>query len=203
MRSIPPEAWGVVLILVAVLAGLGIYSDLAGPAGRAVRAGSADLVGLDRVLLPVVFAVAGAGLLWHRHPPDRDDIEMRLRVGFVRLASGSVLLVAATCGLLDLAGTPRHLAVGAVLPMARAAGGLVGAGVGMPLRAALSGPGAATVLVAAGLLALLAVTGTSLRTASRWVVSGARLLARVAGGATRRLRDFAAALDLDDEPVQG
>ncbi len=192
-----------VLILVAVLAGLGIYSDLAGPAGRAVRAGSADLVGLDRVLLPVVFAVAGAGLLWHRHPPDRDDIEMRLRVGFVRLASGSVLLVAATCGLLDLAGTPRHLAVGAVLPMARAAGGLVGAGVGMPLRAALSGPGAATVLVAAGLLALLAVTGTSLRTASRWVVSGARLLARVAGGATRRLRDFAAALDLDDEPVQG
>jgi len=199
LRQVPAEAWGGLALLLAVLAGLGIYSDLAGPFGRGVRTGSADLLGLARVLLPPALAVAGAGLVVRHHPPEDGDNEVRSRPGTARLAGGSVLLVVAVCGLLDLARVPSRLAGRPLLSTVRPAGGLLGAGVGDPLRAGLSAAGAGVVLVAIGLLALLVLTATPLRQAAGWVVAAARLLLRGAIQSLRAARDVLVASDGDGE----
>ena len=202
LRQVPAEAWGGLLLLLAVLAGLGIYSDLAGPFGRGVRTGSADLLGLARVLLPPALAVAGAGLVVRHHPPEADEDEVlprRSRPGTARLVGGSVLLLVAVCGLLDLASVASRLAGRPLLPTVRPAGGLLGAGVGDPLRAGLSAAGAGVVLAALGLLALLVLTATPLRQAAGWVVSAARLLARGTSQSLRAARDVLVAPDSDDD----
>ena len=52
------------VLVLAVLCGLSIYSDLAGPAGPALDHGAADLLGGARVLVPVALAYLG----WIIHP---------------------------------------------------------------------------------------------------------------------------------------
>ncbi len=198
----PPEAWGGLLLLLAVLTGLGTYSDLAGPFGRGVRTASADLLGLARVLLPPALAAAGAGLVLASHPPEEREGEVfppRHRPGAARAVGGSVLLLVAVCGLLDLARAPSRLAGRPLLATVRSAGGLLGIGVGDPLRAGLSAAGAGVVLAALGVLALLVLTSTPLRRAGGWVVSAVRLLARGAGRSLRAVRDALVEGDDDDE----
>ena len=46
------DLWGLAFLLLAVLAGLGIYAGVIGPAGHALRTGTADLFGLARYGLP-------------------------------------------------------------------------------------------------------------------------------------------------------
>ncbi|MST33323.1 DNA translocase FtsK [Acidimicrobiaceae bacterium USS-CC1] len=200
LRATPLEAWGGLLLVVAVLAGLGIYSDLAGPFGRDIRSLGADLLGLARVLLPVAVAAAGIGLI--RRPHLARDVGTRDRppLGAARLTGGSLLLLLAVCGLIDLARTPRHLDGRPLLAAIRPAGGLVGAGVGMPLRAALSGPGAAVVLVALGLLALLIVTATPLARAAGWGVSATRLVGRGVGQMVQAAREAVDYQDPEPDP---
>ncbi len=71
------EIWGVLAVLVGVLAGLGIYSApfgaaALGPAGTLTTKGLADLVGWGRVAVPFALVVAGVGLLRGRRlPPNR------------------------------------------------------------------------------------------------------------------------------------
>jgi len=54
---------GIVLIVVGVVAGMGVYADAGGPVGR----GTADLVGFvvgaARVIMPILFVVLGALLI--------------------------------------------------------------------------------------------------------------------------------------------
>ncbi len=180
-------------MLLGVLAGLGIYSDLAGPFGRGLRTGAADLLGLARVLLPPALAAVGAALVLHHHPPALDEGAetpyRRARPGAARLSGGSLLLVLAVCGLIDLARAPARLAGRSLLLAGRPAGGLVGVAVGDPLRAGLSAVGAGVVLVAAGLLALLVLTSTPLSRAAGWVVAGGRLVARGGRVSLRAARD--------------
>ena len=193
LGHVPPEAWGGVLLLLGVLAGLGIYSDLAGPFGRGLRTGAADLLGLARVLLPPALAAVGAALVLHHHPPAADEGAetpyQRARPGAARLGGGSLLLVLAVCGLIDLARAPARLAGRSLFLVGRPAGGLVGVAVGDPLRAGLSVVGAGVVLVAAGLLALLVLTSTPLSRAAGWVVAAGRLVARGGRETLRAARD--------------
>jgi S-DNA-T family DNA segregation ATPase FtsK/SpoIIIE len=144
---------GMVLIVVGVLAALGVYSDLAGPAGRVLKAGSGDLVGWARVLLPLALALVGGSL-----------VRARARKAPGRLALGCVLAVVATSGLVEeISGPTRWPAhVGAL----RDAGGLVGFGIGVPLRAGVGGWGAGLVLVALASIALLVLTATPVREAA-------------------------------------
>src|SRR5205807_5086120 len=39
------DVWGLVLVLVGLLAGLGVYADMAGPVGRGIRDGTGDVFG--------------------------------------------------------------------------------------------------------------------------------------------------------------
>ena len=151
------DVWGLVLIVAGLLAALGIFADLTGPAGRALRDASSAVLGWGRVLVPVALWAVGAVLVQDRPKPPpgakRDSLPVAMAIGFV-------LLTTAGCGLLHLARRGRG---GAGL---HDAGGYLGAAVAEPLRSGLAVWGAAIVLVTFGALALLILTRTPVRVAT-------------------------------------
>ncbi len=176
------DVWGVALVLLAVLGALGIWSDLAGPAGRMAKSASGDLVGRSRYLIPVAFAVLGGVLIsgehrpsWRSgHPAEPAPGEPHHRPS--RVALGLVVGLVALSGLFQNAwgppGWPRHLA------LLRGAGGVVGASIAIPLRSGLAVWGAALVLLALLAVAILVMTGTPARDAAGRVAYGLRSIAR-------------------------
>ncbi|MBV9663523.1 MAG: DNA translocase FtsK 4TM domain-containing protein, partial [Actinobacteria bacterium] len=150
------EVWGLVLIVAGVLAGLGIYADLTGPAGRFVHRMANDAFGGARVLVPLILAGIGAALVRGRG---------RSEPG--RVVIGCGFLLVSTAGLLDLAD--------------RKGGGL-GTIAGEPMRHLLATGGAAVVLGTALLIGVLVLTRTSLGNAVDAVADGTK----AAGRATKR-----------------
>ncbi|HVF75091.1 MAG TPA: DNA translocase FtsK 4TM domain-containing protein [Acidimicrobiales bacterium] len=150
------DVWGLILLVVGVLAALGIYADLTGPVGRMLRDGAAAVFGWGRLLVPVVLCGIGAVLVRGRL---RNAEPGRAAIGF------GFLVVAAT-GLLHLT---RN---GADEP--RDAGGFVGAGIAGPLTSILATWGAAIVLVTLLVIAVLVLTKTSVRAAVDLISSGVR-----------------------------
>jgi S-DNA-T family DNA segregation ATPase FtsK/SpoIIIE len=149
----------VALVALGLLAGLGIYADLAGPLGRGLDDAFGALVGVLRVLAPVALVVGGALLL--RGPRDADDPVGRRRTGIV---VGSALLVVAAAGLFHLAkGDPPF---GSSLQSFIDAGGYTGAAVANPIGGLLGQWGATLALVALGVIGLVVLTGVSVRTAA-------------------------------------
>ena len=138
------------------------------------------MAGLARVILPLVAVVAGVALLWDgggRAHRDRDD-EADPGTDPWRLAVGTVLGLLGICGLAELAkDTPRLSASHSL----RDAGGYVGAVVGRPLHAGLGTAGAAVLLVAVVLAAILIATGVPLASAARALAGAAAALGRTAG----------------------
>ena len=169
------DLWGVALVTVGVLAALAFYADSLNPAGHYARLAVGDLLGWGRFLVPPV--ALGVGLLLligHRH-----DTDARSAPEPARAVIGASLILLAAAGLAALAGgsPPLRASTGAL----SSAGGWVGALVGNPLRAAIGGFGAATVLVALLVVALVLLTGVSVRGAAggfmgaaRWAVATAR-----------------------------
>ena len=176
-RSIGRQAddvWGVALLVTGLLAALGIYADLAGPAGGALGSATGVTLGWARFLVPV--ALAGTGISLVRGRPRAEPS---------RAVLGSTLSIVACAGLGHLfGGTPRWDATTAEL---RTAGGWVGVAVGGPLRALLSPWGAALVLVSLGLVAILVLTRTPARAAADRVAVTTRAAARATAPAARRL----------------
>ncbi len=144
------DLWGLAFLLLAVLAGLGIYAGVIGPAGHALRTGTADLFGLARYGLPPGFAVLG-GYLILRHARSEPG----------RVAVGLALGLMAAAGLLCVL-TGRDTLHQPLAAMGRA-GGLLGAAEGVPLQAGLASWGAGLVFGAAGFVACLIVTATPVR----------------------------------------
>jgi DNA segregation ATPase FtsK/SpoIIIE, S-DNA-T family len=147
------DVWGVVFLVAAAIAGLGIYLDLTGPAGQALRHGAGDLFGWGRLLVPPCVAVVGAML-----------VRSRLRQDPARVALGCGFLLVGASGLLHLARGPAHWS-GDIGPLTNA-GGLLGAAVGAPLRDFLAPWGAAIILSALVALSVLILTATPVRAAS-------------------------------------
>ncbi|MGH9179876.1 MAG: DNA translocase FtsK 4TM domain-containing protein, partial [Acidimicrobiales bacterium] len=144
------DVWGLSLLVAGLLAALGIYADLAGPAGGALGSATGRLLGWARFLVPA--ALAGVGLSLVRGRP-------RAEPG--RAVVGSALALVAGAGLGHLlGGTPRWDAEG---PALRRAGGWLGVAVGGPLRALLSPWGAGLVLVSLAIVAVLVLTRTPAR----------------------------------------
>jgi S-DNA-T family DNA segregation ATPase FtsK/SpoIIIE len=159
-----------VLLTLGLVAALGIYADLTGPAGRALREATADAFGVGRLLVPV--ALCGVGGVLVRGRPWGEEP--------ARVAIGFVFTCVAAAGLLHLArGAPVW---GAPLSELRAAGGVLGMGVAEPLRALLAGWGAALVLASLLVVGLLVITKTSVRD----VGEVAATAVRAAAGAARR-----------------
>ncbi|MFM8862606.1 MAG: DNA translocase FtsK 4TM domain-containing protein, partial [Acidimicrobiia bacterium] len=161
------DVWGVACIALGLLLGLGVYVDLAGPLGRGLAEVAGLLVGDLRVILPVVLVVTGIVLL--RGP--REEVTER-RMTARRVAVGTVLGLLAIAGLLHLAqGRPEF---GAPRADFLAAGGYIGAALGVPLERALAVVGAALVLAALVVVALVVATGVTVRTAARRTADGMR-----------------------------
>ncbi len=127
------DVWGLFLVVVGLLCGLGIWFDLTGPFGRLVRSGTGSLVGAARGGLPIALIAIGWVLIrgaGYREP--------------VRHAIGWAFVGVAACGVLHVsAGAPALSEGRAAL---RPAGGYVGALVGGPLYAGAGKWGAAIVL---------------------------------------------------------
>ena len=165
MAAHASDVWGVVLVTVGVLAALAFYADSLNPAGHGARLGVGDLLGWGRFLVPPVAVAVGIVLLVRRG----EDGEGRAERDPARAVIGATLTLASAAGLAALAGGSPPL--GASTSELASAGGWVGAVVANPLRAALGGFGAATVLVAVVIVAMVLFTGVSIRTAARGIAS--------------------------------
>jgi DNA segregation ATPase FtsK/SpoIIIE, S-DNA-T family len=168
------DLWAVGLITLGVLLALALWGKQLGPIGHGVDSGLGLVAGWVRVLLPLVSFGAGLALLLDRAGIDEDDEEHEGADPW-RLAVGSVLGVLGICGLAELAkGAPAFSSSTAL----KDAGGYVGAAVGRPLHSGLGPAGAAVLLVAVILVAVLVATGVSLATAGRAFASAAKNVGR-------------------------
>ncbi|MFN8038909.1 MAG: DNA translocase FtsK 4TM domain-containing protein [Acidimicrobiales bacterium] len=151
------DAWGLLLLVLGVVAGLGIYVDLAGPVGRALANGAEGAVGYAAYLVPPALVVLG--LLLIRGPREGEP-----GVRSLRPIIGSAIVLVSVCGLLHIAGGRPQW--GADLSEFATAGGVLGAGVAGPLEKVLAVWGAAFVLFGLGALGLVVATGTTVRHAA-------------------------------------
>jgi S-DNA-T family DNA segregation ATPase FtsK/SpoIIIE len=166
-----------VFLVVAVVAGLGIYLDLTGPAGRAITTVTGDLFGWGRLLVPPILALVGVSL-----------VRGRLRPEPARAGLGCALLLLAVSGILHLARGPVRWSAGfGDVKRLRGAGGLVGAALGAPLRSLLAPWGAGVVLAAVIGVSILILTATPLRRAGARLSDGLRATGRGAARAARWL----------------
>jgi len=153
------DVWGIVLLLGAVISGLAIYLDAAGPVGRWLDAGARGGFGLVGWLVPVILLSLGAMLFMERGAGE---------VG--RFSTGVALTTLAV-----LAGA--HLTVDVPPPsdgldaIARG-GGAVGWLIAAPLQFALSRAGAWAVVVALLLLGVVLIARLDLRATIAGVGSG-------------------------------
>ena len=150
---------GLGLIGVALIAGAGLYADVAGPIGRAFAAGASGVAGLAGVLLPPVLVLVGIALL-----RDNDPVTGKGSLGRAHLAVGGTLLAVATTGLLHVGrGAPS---LGDGLDEWGSAGGLVGMAIGAPLVKVAATPGAVVVLVTLAVIAFFVITQIPVRVAA-------------------------------------
>ena len=121
------EFIGIGLIGLAVLLGLAVYVNLAGPLGRGIETLSGWLFGLGRYAVPVVLVSVGVSLL-----------RKGRSAGPFQLAIGWSLMSLSVLGLLQVARGAAEL--GDAADQVSDAGGWIGAFIGAPLEAMLERP---------------------------------------------------------------
>ncbi|MFP5377535.1 MAG: DNA translocase FtsK 4TM domain-containing protein [Acidimicrobiia bacterium] len=178
------DVWGVALLVGGLLAALGIYADLAGPAGGALGKATGLVLGWGRFVVPPALAWVGLTL-----------VQGRPRAEPGRAVVGAGLAVVACSGMGHLlGGAPRLDAGRAAL---RGAGGWLGVAVAGPLGALLSPWGAALVLGSAGGVAALVLTRTPARAAADRLGAAASWAGRGLAGVARRLANLGGRRGLD------
>ncbi len=145
------EFIGIGLIGLAVLLGLAVYVNLAGPLGRGIETLTGWLFGLGRYAVPVVLVSVGVSLL-----------RKGRSAGPFQLAIGWSLMSLSVLGLLQVARGPDDL--GDAADQVSDAGGWIGALIGAPLEAMLATAGAAVLLIVVFTGGALLVTRTSVKT---------------------------------------
>ncbi len=172
------DLWAVGLITLGVLLALALWGQQLGPVGHGTNTALASLAGWARILLPLVAVGAGCALLFDRRPRDEEEAEEHGEGADPwRLGVGIVLGLLGVCGLAELAkGAPRFSDSHAL----RVGGGYLGVLVGRPLHSGLGTAGAAVVLVAVVLVAILVATGASLASVGRAVRAGGAAAGRTA-----------------------
>ncbi|CAN5263193.1 hypothetical protein BH20ACT8_BH20ACT8_16870 [soil metagenome] len=149
------DIWGVVFLVMAFLAGLGLYFEAAGTVGVFLTLLLRGLFGVFGLSAPLALAAVGIVLLGER------------RSANLRIALGATLIA---CGLVGvwhvLQGAPGFSAELAVL---HASGGWLGAALVLPLQAVAATAGAVVLLVALALIGLLIATATSPKVIGHWV----------------------------------
>src|SRR5262245_57539996 len=133
------DAVAVTLVVVGVLVGLGLWTDLGGPIGTATADALGAGFGRARVAIPILCVVFALLILWPKrgpppHAADDDDaiaVDASSERATIRIAVGAVLLLVADLGILHLAG--GRPAFDASTDALRDAGGYAGALVAAPL----------------------------------------------------------------------
>jgi DNA segregation ATPase FtsK/SpoIIIE, S-DNA-T family len=210
------DAFAVGLVILGVLTVLGLASDLAGPVGRFLADASATLLGQGRLALPAACFGFAALLFVGRGPLRRatedideeyDDEDERAERAPLRIGLGLLLVLLAAVGLLHLSGGSP--AIDASVDELRDAGGVLGAAIAAPLRAAAGAVGASVILVGFVVLGALLAPGVPMRRvfdaiagALRWAASAAGALFHLAvephhAGAPDAESE---ASDVEDEP---
>ncbi len=176
LRAHRPDALAILLVVVGVISALGIYSDLAGPFGRAIEHGSAAVLGGGRFLVPLALIIGALALVTPRWGGgDEEEAEDSAGRGW-RLGIGFALVGLASVGLMHIAHGNPHGSIDRL----EHAGGVIGALAGAPLRAALGPAGAAIVLAALLVFGLLLIVGTGIRQLAVGVSAAARFVGRQA-----------------------
>ena len=149
-----------------VVAGMGVYADVAGPVGRALDTALATALGWGRYVAPIGLVALGV-LLVRGH---RDDDEAH--VGSAHVWVGGLLVALSAAGLLHLAGGRPGL--DAPTDDLGGAGGLLGVAIGGPLASGVAPWGAALVLAVLALAGLVVLTRTPVRVAAESAADGVR-----------------------------
>jgi S-DNA-T family DNA segregation ATPase FtsK/SpoIIIE len=163
------DLWAVALITLGVLLALALWGRQLGPVGRGTDTAFALIAGWARVLLPLAAAGAGIALLVDRGRRDVEDDDTSAGADPWRLAVGIVLGLLGVCGLAELA---KHAPSFSNSHALKTGGGYLGAIVGRPLHAGLGSAGAAVLLVAVVLVAILIATGVSIAAVGRALRTG-------------------------------
>lgn len=173
------DVWGVSLIVVGLLMGLGMF-ELTGIFGHAVQTVTGAMLGTAKFLLPVSLIAIGYVLLrgLEREAP-------------ARVLIGAAMATFAACGLLHLrSGGPKW---DSPLSVLREAGGATGAVAAEPLQRVVGTWGAVLVLSVLGALGLLIIVRVRVRDAVNRTADGIRP-ARLAFG-----RSFRSLFELDGD----
>ncbi len=145
------DLWGIVLLLSAVITGLGVYLDAAGPVGGVLDTFARGSFGLAGYLLPLVLAGFGVLLVTGTAGPEVGRVALGVTLAALALLAGAHLAI-------DVPGP------GEGLEAIAEGGGIVGWLLAAPLDAALSRAGAWAFVVALGLFGVLVATRLELRT---------------------------------------
>jgi len=175
------DVYGVALGVLAILCGLGIWVDLAGPVGRFLELAFRGLLGVGGLFTPVLFGYLAYAMFVTRPGPDRP-----------RVAIGLGVIVAGILGLWHLInGTPDVTSGAGRL---REAGGFVGAILAGPLKGLMSPWGAGVVLLAMTMLGTLILTKTPVRRAMEMIAERVAVIRETVADTMRAPQD-----DLEDE----
>lgn len=164
---------GLGMIGIGLLLGLAIYLQLAGPLGNGIEEAVGWLAGLLRFAAPIALVVLGVAII------RRESLQSPYRLGI-----GSALIILAILGLLHVASGPQKITEWDELGRA---GGLLGALVAGPLKALVATAGAVVVMLLIGLLGLMLVTQSSLRTLAGRTTHGVGTVARPIGRRARQV----------------
>ena len=145
------EFVGLGLIGLAILLGLAVYLNLAGPLGRGIETIAGWLFGLGRYAVPVVLVAVGVSFV----RKGRSASPFKLVIGWAMMSLAVLGLLQVARGATEFADAADGI---------DEAGGWVGALVGIPLEALLATAGAAVLLVVAFAGGALLVTRISVRT---------------------------------------
>ncbi len=140
------DIWGIGLIAVGALLGLGIYLRVAGPVGKLVSETVAWVAGLGKFIVPAALIAVGVSLVRRGHSEHR-----------YRLALGWGIIFFTVLGLLHVI-----RADGARFDE-RDAGGWLGLALGAPLKTLLGSAGAVIALLAVMVAGIMLVTQSSVR----------------------------------------
>ncbi|MFN2525333.1 MAG: DNA translocase FtsK [Actinomycetota bacterium] len=170
VRTAPTEIWGLLVLALAGVAGVGTYVGGAGPIGAGFAYVGTLLVGRVAIFLPLVVAAGGVLMLLARW---RDDA--------LRVVIGATLFTFALAGMVHLARGNRS--VSAPLERLQTIGGIVGALIAQPLSGAVGVWGMWLLLLVLMGVGLMVVTRTPVSRVWGW----SRVGAVAAGGFVRDL----------------
>jgi DNA segregation ATPase FtsK/SpoIIIE, S-DNA-T family len=152
------DAFGIGLVVLALLSVLALWFDAAGFAGRWIEVGLRASVGSAAVVVPIIGVFWGLVLL----AGAREESKVPMFIGFCLAFGGTLAIVSILAGNpspnAGYEGAPGAVGVGE-------AGGGIGALLGWPLAHAISPLGAGIVFGGVALLGVLIFTGTPLSVA--------------------------------------